>query len=155
MKNRLPKYVLAVDLRGKRGVEEPFYSSIWRNLLTRLDKPAEPFAGGHAGNVLEDAEEGALAGKASGGVSLENYHVGLLTQKPLHVTDTILIDELDKGHAATLLDAVGDIAAVGTKLSCYVGHLQLAVSEKLTLVHHLADALQQFFTPIVGIGFWL
>ena len=114
MENRLPKYVLAVDLRGKRGVEEPFYSSIWRNSFTRLDKPAEPFAGGHAGNVLEDAEEGAFAGKACRGVSLENLHVWMLTQEPLHVADTILIEELREGHAATFPDTVGNIAAVGT-----------------------------------------
>ncbi len=91
-----------------------FIHPFGRNSFTLLAKPAEPFAGGHAGNVLEDAEEGTLAGKACRGVSLENFHVGMLTQEPLHVADTILIDELRKGHAATFPDTVGNIAAVGT-----------------------------------------
>ena len=91
-----------------------FIHPFGRNSFTRLAKAVEPFAGGHAGNVLEDAEEGAFAGKARRGVSLENLHVGMLTQEPLHIADTILIEELREGHAATFPDTVGNIAAVGT-----------------------------------------
>ena len=126
-------------------------NTIWQTLVV----PVEPFAGGHASNVLEDAEEGALAGKTRRGINLNNFQVGMLTQEPLHVADTILIDELREGHAATFPDTVGNIAAVGTQLYCHIGGLQLAVSEKMTLVHQLADTLQQFFTPIIGTGFWL
>ena len=126
-------------------------NTIWQTLVV----PVEPFAGGHAGNVLEDAEEGALAGKTRRGINLNNFQVGMLTQEPLNVADTILIDELRKGYATTRSDTVGNIAAVGTQLYCHIGGLQLAVSEKLTLVHELADTLQQVFTTIDGTGFWL
>ena len=37
--------------------------------FTRLAKPPQPFGSGHASNILEDAEEGTLAGEACLGVS--------------------------------------------------------------------------------------
>ena len=49
----------------------------------------------------------------------------------LDVADTILVDELRKGHTTPVFDTVGDIAAISTQHFCHVSNLKLAVSEKL------------------------
>lgn len=72
--NRLPKRILAVDFRDKRLI---FIHPLGQDSFTRLAKPPQPFGSGHASNVLEDAEEGTLAGEACLGVSFKDFHVGM------------------------------------------------------------------------------
>ena len=63
-----------------------------------------PFAGRHAGAILEGTEEGLLAGKARLIVDGGNLLVGIFLQQTLGKFDAIVVDKLTVG-AARAIDA--------------------------------------------------
>lgn len=111
-----------------------------------------PLVGCHAGDGLENAEEGGFVGKAGTKEDFRNLYVGLLTHQLLGMVDTIGIDEVGEGAASGIPNAVGEGAAVDADAVGQVRHLQFAAQVWLLLFHELDDTLHEL---VVDDGLWL
>ena len=111
-----------------------------------------PFVGCHASDGLENAEEGGFVGKAGTKEDFRNLHVGLLAHQGFSMVDAVGVDEVGKGAASGIPDAVGEVAAVDAEPVGQVRHLQLAAQVGLLLLHELDDTLHEL---VVDDRLWL
>ena len=99
---------------------------------------SQPFAWRHAGDGLEAAEEGALAGEARRFYQGRQFYVGLLAEQLLGVVHAIFGHELGKGAVALAADAVGQGGDADAKLDSDVRQSEALCEVALVALYDLA-----------------
>ena len=105
----------------------------------------QPLFGRQTCDGLEGTEESRLAGEARLFNHCHQFHVGVIGEESLRMTNAIFSNQLCKGTMTLTADTVSQIGNADPQIDSYVGWLEARCKIPLVALYPLTDPLHQLF----------